>query len=24
MKNHFSSANYDRLVLTLWYNTSSL
>lgn len=24
MKNHFSSANYDRLLLTLWYNTGNL
>ena len=23
MKNHFSNANYNRIVLTLWYNTSS-
>lgn len=24
MKNHFSNANFNRIVLTLWYNTSSL
>lgn len=24
MKNHFSNANYNRVVLTLWYNTSSM
>ena len=23
MKNHFSNANFDRIVFTLWYNTSS-
>ncbi|NDB02729.1 MAG: DUF2490 domain-containing protein [Flavobacteriaceae bacterium] len=23
MKNHFSSANYDRILLTLWYNSDS-
>jgi len=24
MKNHFSNANFNRIVLTLWYNTSSM
>lgn len=24
MKNHFSNANFNRMVLTLWYNTSSI
>ena len=24
MKNHFSNANFNRLVITLWYNTSSI
>jgi len=24
MKNHFSNANFNRVVVTLWYNTSSI
>lgn len=24
MKNHFSNANFNRIVITLWYNTSSI